>query len=299
MLHLLQFGPSKVLTTLSFQIQNSLQLSLLEFRPCGVFSCNSVTHSLDSSGLYTSTVQSGPSLLMLRSRPTLAFKLPISFCPFFMFSFCSFNTASCSWLSFYAYFLIFPPDTLRIFQWNASDLLARSTELLHFLSSHPVDLIYIQESNLNSSSSFRIPGFSALRSDRTHSRSGILSRDATHASNDVIIFIRQGLFLSELSNFSLSSLDSYSDSIGVNISLLPSVKEEQTERARLVYAPPIRSSSTDGRTDSFSPSILPSFRNLFILGDFNCHYPLLDLRGTSDHSGKYSIESFLLTSSPQ
>ena len=75
-----------------------------------------------------------------------------------------------------------PPDSLRVLQWNAGGLRARSTELLHFLSSHPVDLICIQESNLNSSSSFRIPGFSALHSDRTHSRSGILSRDDTLAT---------------------------------------------------------------------------------------------------------------------
>ena len=57
-----------------------------------------------------------------------------------------------------------------------------NTELLHFLSSHPIDLICIQNTNVNSSSSFRIPGFSALRSDRTHSRSGILSPDAMHAA---------------------------------------------------------------------------------------------------------------------
>ena len=50
----------------------------------------------------------------------------------------------------------------RILQKNAGGLQAWSTELLHFLSSHPIDLICIQESNLNSSSSFRIPGFSAL-----------------------------------------------------------------------------------------------------------------------------------------
>ena len=43
-------------------------------------------------------------------------------------------------------------------------------------------------------------------------------------------------------------------------------------------APIIRSSPTDGRTDSFSPSS----RNLFILGDFNCHHPLSDSRGASD-----------------
>ena len=54
------------------------------------------------------------------------------------------------------------PKSLRILQWNAGSLRARNTELLHFISPHPVDHICIQESNLNSSSSFRIPGFSAL-----------------------------------------------------------------------------------------------------------------------------------------
>ena len=53
MLHLLQMGPSKVLTTFSLQIQSSWQLSLLELPPsCCVPS--------DSSDLYTSTVQSSP-----------------------------------------------------------------------------------------------------------------------------------------------------------------------------------------------------------------------------------------------
>ena len=111
-----------------------------------------------------------------------------------------------------------PPDSLRV-QWNAGGLRARSTELLLFVSSHPVDLICIQEPNLNSSSSFRIPGFSALRFDRTHSRSGILSPDATHASGGVVIFVRQDLSFSELSTSSLSSLDPYSDYVGINISL--------------------------------------------------------------------------------
>ena len=98
----------------------------------------------------------------------------------------------------------FPSLTLRVLQCNAGGLRARSIELLHFLSFHPVDLICIQESNLNSSSSFRIHGFSALCSDHTHSRSGILSRDATHASSSVIIFVRQGLlFLNFLPPLSL------------------------------------------------------------------------------------------------
>ena len=47
----------------------------------------------------------------------------------------------------------------------------------------------------------------------------ILSSDTTHASGGVVIFVRQGLSFSELSTFSLSSLDSYYDYVGINISL--------------------------------------------------------------------------------
>ena len=53
-----------------------------------------------------------------------------------------------------------------------------------------------------------------------------------------------------------------------------------------VYAPPICSSPTDGRTDSFSSSILSSSRNLFILWDFNCHHPLWDSKSISDPCGE-------------
>ena len=129
---------------------------------------------------------------------------------------------------------------------------------------------------------FRIPGFSALLSDRTNSWSGILSCDATHASRGVIIFVRQGLSFSELSISSLSLLNPYSDYVGVNISL----NNSSSVSFFNVYVSPIRSSSTDGRTDSFSPSILPSSRNLFIMADFNCHHPLWDSRGTSDPRGE-------------
>ena len=125
------------------------------------------------------------------------------------------------------------PNSLRIFQWNAGGLQARSTKLLHFISSHPIDLIYIQESNLNLSSSFQIPGFSALRSHGTHSRSGIFSTDVADASGGVIIFVKQGLSFSELSTSSFSSLDPYSDYVEVNISL----NNFSSLSFRNVYAP--------------------------------------------------------------
>ena len=141
------------------------------------------------------------------------------------------------------------PNSLRVLQWNAGDLQARSSELLYFISSHLVDLIYIQESNLNLSSCFQIPGFSALRSHGTHSRSGIFSTDVADASGGVIIFVKQGL------SFSLSLLGPYSDYVEVNISL----NNSSSLSFLNVYAPPICSSTKDGRTNFFSPSILPFY----------------------------------------
>ena len=220
MLHLLQMGPSKVLTTFPLQIQNSSQLSLLELPPCCVSTRNTVTLSSDSSGMYTSTVQSSPASAnaALSPHPRLQTSYPPSAHSVSSPSAPSSPSLAPGYPSMPPASSL-PPDSLRVVQWNAGGLRARSTELLHFLSSHPVDLIYIHESNLNSSSSFRFPGFSALHSDRTHSRSGILSPDAMYASSCVIIFVRQGLSFSELSTSSLSLLDPYSDYVGVNISL--------------------------------------------------------------------------------
>ena len=147
------------------------------------------------------------------------------------------------------------PNSLRVFQWNAGGLRARSTKLLHFISSHPVEFIYIQESNLNSSSSFQIPGFSALQSHGTHSRFGIFSTDVADVSGGVIIFVKQGLSFSELSTSFLSLLGPYSDYVEANISLNDSYSLSFLN----VYVPPIRSSTKDSRTNFFSLSILPSY----------------------------------------
>ena len=94
------------------------------------------------------------------------------------------------------------------------------------------------------------------------------------------------LSFSELSTSSLSSLDPYSDYVGVNISL----NNSSSLSFLNVYAPSVRFSLTDGRTDSFSPSILPSSRNLFILGDFNCHHSLWDSRGAFTPRGKEVLD---------
>ena len=53
-------------------------------------------------------------------------------------------------------------DSLRALQCNARGLLATSAELLHYISLHPVDFICVENAILNWSSSFQIPGCSAI-----------------------------------------------------------------------------------------------------------------------------------------
>ena len=210
--------------------------------------------SSDSSIWYTSIAQSGPLLLMQHLHPTLIFKPLILFPPtLYRLALHPHHRLMLLAVSLYLLLSLPLPDSLRVLQWNAGGLQARSTKLLHFISSHPVDLVYIQESNLNLSSSFQIPRFSAPRSHGTHSRSGIFSTDAADASGGVIIFVKQGLSFSELSTSSLSLLNLYSDYVAVNISL----NNFSSLSFLNVYAPPIYSSTKDSRTNFFLSPFFP------------------------------------------
>ena len=191
---------------------------------------------------------------MQRLHPTLIFKPLIHFPPtLYLLPLHPHHRLMLLAVSLYLLLSLPLPNSLRVFQWNAGGLQARRTKLLHFISSHPVDLIYIQESDLNLSSSFQIPGFSALQSHGTHSRFGVFSIDVTDASGGVIIFVKQGLSFSELSTSSLSSLDPYSDYVEVNISL----NNFSSLSFLNVYAPPIRSSTKDSRTNFFLSLFFP------------------------------------------
>ena len=152
-----------------------------------------MTSFSDSSSWYTSTAQSGPSdplPLMQHLHPTLILK-PLIFFPPTLYLLPLYPHQRLMLLAVSLYLLLPLPllNSLRVPQLNAEGLQARSTKLQHFILSHPVSLICIQESNLNLSSSFRIPGFCAVRADGTHSRSDIFSTDVTDASG-VIIFVR-------------------------------------------------------------------------------------------------------------
>ena len=212
-----------------------------------------MTSSSDSSSLYTSAVQSGTHLLMQHSHPTLAFKLLILFPPtLYLLLLHPHHRLMLLAVSLYLVLPFSPPLTPSGFfngVLGVSEPGALNCCTLFCL----IPLTFFVSRNLTSIY-LPLSGFSALRADGTHSRSGIFSIDVTDASGGVIIFVRQGLSFSELSTDPLSSLDPYSDYVEVNIFLNDSFSLSFLN----VYTPLIRSSK-DSRINFFSPSILPSY----------------------------------------
>ena len=245
--------------------------------------------------MYTSTVQSGPASANAALLPHPHFQTSYSPSAHYVYSPSALSPPSLAPGCPSAPPASTPPDSFRVLQWNAEGLQAMSTELFHFLSTHPVNLICIQGSNLNLSSSFWIPGFSALRSDRTHFRSGILSPDATHANGGLVIFVRQGLSFSELSTPSLSLLVPYSDYVGINISLNNFSSLSFVKMYTPLFAPPHRMTElTSFLPPSFPPREIVSFwGTLIAITPSWTQEALLTPTGR-----KYSTRSFLLTSSP-
>ena len=232
------------------------------------------------------------SLLMQHSCPTLAFKPHFPLPPtWYLLTLHPHNRLML--LAVFLHFLLpLPPDSLRVLQWNAGGLLARSTELLQFIWSHAVDLICIQESNLIYLPLFESLDFLLCVLIAPTFRSGILSPDATHASGDVIISIRQGLSFSELFTFFLSSLDPYSDYVE-STSLLTTLRFLSIMCMLSLFALVRRMAEPT----PFSSSIFSYSRNLFILMDFNCYHPSATQKVLPTPVGrKYSIGSSPLIS---
>ena len=134
-----------------------------------------------------------------------------------------------------------------------------------------------------------LSGFSALRSDRTNSRTGILSRHTTHASGGVIILVRQSLSISELSTSSLSSLDPYSDYAGVNIS----INNSSSLSFLNVYAPLFSDGWQNRFLFTFFPKISSFWGTSIAITPSGTQEVLLIPAGR-----KYLTGSSLLTSSP-
>ena len=212
--------------------------------------------SSDSSSWYISIAQSGPLLLMQHLHPTLAFKPLILFpSTLYLLPLRPHHRLMLLDVSLYLYFL-FPSLTpsgffnkmLGVFKPGALNYytLFRLIPLTLYISRNRT-LIYL-------------PLFRSLDSllcDPMAPTPGLVffPTDVADASGGVIIFVKQGLSFSELSTSFISSLDPYSDYIEVNISL----NNFSSLSFLNVYAPSIRSSTKDSRTNFFSFSILPSY----------------------------------------
>ena len=126
---------------------------------------------------------------MQHSHPTLIFKPLILFPPtLYLLPLHSHHCLMLLAVSLYLLLSLPLPKSLRVFQSNAGGLQASSTKLLHFISSHPIDLIYIQESNL-----IYLPLFRSLDS---------LLCDPMAPTPDLLFFVLMSQTLAAASSFS-------------------------------------------------------------------------------------------------
>ena len=260
---MLQMGTSKVLTTFPLQIQNSWQLSLLELPTSCVPASNTVTSSTVAPHcntdfhlgllwpvyLHCSTYP--PILLMQHSRLTLAFKPLMPLLPLLPYH-------HLLLLTILLRLLLLPPRLSGFF--NGMLGISEPGALNCYIFFRTILLTLSVSRKLIST---HLP----LSIAPTPGLAFSLVMPRTLAAASSFSLRRAYPFLNFL--LPLSLLDPYSDYVEVNISL----NNSSSLFFLNVYAPPIRSSPTDGRTDSFSRSILSSSTNLFILGDFSCHHP--------------------------
>ena len=178
-------------------------------------------------------------------------------------------------------------DSLRLLQWNAGDLRAWSTELYIIFCLIPLTLFVSSRNPIL----IHLPLYRSLDS---------LLYDLIALTLDLAFFLLMPCTLAAASSFSsdraypsLIFLPPLSlrliptlDYVGVNISL-----NNTSSRSFLnVYAPPICSSLTVSRTDSFFSCIFSSSRYLLILVDFDCHHPLWNSKGTPYPHGEKVLD---------
>ena len=269
-------GPSKVLTTFPLQIQNSWQLSLLELHPTAVklrlppwtpSTCIFPLHNLAPSanaglpphpGLQTSYPSSAHfiSSLCAPSPPSL-----VPGCP---------STPPAS-----------PPSLTLLGFFNGMLEVIESGVLNYFTFFGPI-LLTLSASRNPILIHFSLSGFlDSLHCVLIAPTPGLPFSLVIHSSGGVIIFVRQGLFFSELSTCSLFLLGPYSDYVWVKISH----NNFSSFSFLNVYA--LYSLFSDG----WQIQLLFSLHFLIIHKfvhwvDFNCHHPLRDLTGISDTCGE-------------
>ncbi|CAH0562889.1 unnamed protein product [Brassicogethes aeneus] len=65
-----------------------------------------------------------------------------------------------------------PPKNLKITLWNSNSLKNKIPSLIHFLNTHPVDILIINETKLKPTDKLKIKGFTSHRQDRPNANRG-------------------------------------------------------------------------------------------------------------------------------
>ena len=219
--------------------------------------------------MYTSTVQSGPPSANAALPPhlrLLTFYLPSAH---FVSSPSAPSLPSLAPGCPSTPLLPLPSDSLRVLQWNAGGLRARSTELLHFLRPISLTLSVSRNPILTHLTLFRIPEFSALQSDRSHCRSGILVLPRTLAAVSSFSSGRAYPFLNFLPTLSLR----------LTPTLIPPLSFLNVYASHLLFS--------NGWQNRLLFSLHSFLQKSFHSGwDINYHHPLWDSKGTSVPRGE-------------
>ena len=290
MLLLLQMGPYKVLTTFPLQIQSSWQLLRLELPLCRI----TVTSSSDSSDMYICTMQSSPASANAALLPHPRLQTTYSPSAHYIFSPSYPTTVPCSWLFFCTSFLHSPltlsgffNGMLEVFEPGALNYSTFFRPILSILSvfRNPILTPLPLSGFLDSLLCVLIvptPGLAF---------SLLIPRMLAAA----LSFSSGRAFFYELSTSTLSSLDSYYDYVGINISPNNSSSVSFLNVYAPLFAPPQRTAEPiPSLPPFFPPPEISSFWGTSIaITPFETQKVLPTLRGR-----RYSTGSSPQTSSP-
>ena len=182
---------------------------------------------------------------------------------------------------------------LSFLQWNANGLStqAKQLELDRYISTHPYDVICLQETGFFQppSNSFVFKHYAIITKPRTTGRT-----PNTLIGGGVTTLIHKRLTYTHNTVNYLHPNDNTTETISTDIHT-----KHKTYTVINIYIPPIRQTTQDIRTQSFDPSLLPSSSNTLIFGDFNAHHWTWDNFMPADSLGSQIfdwIESVPLTS---
>jgi ribonuclease HI len=181
-----------------------------------------------------------------------------------------------------------PPATvLKVMQFNCEGFRPKLSELQKTLDTLRIDVVLLQETRCPAAVLAKVKGYNVLAETRQIGRS-TSSRPSTNGG--VAILIRDNIKYSQDKTRATTAADLTTETVRAKV--YPTENPKFCLNFTSIYIPPIRTSSSDSRVQSFDERALPNGRNCFIMGDFNGHSQLWDNYHSADAIGR-QIEDFL------